>query len=190
MAFLVLGLVLFFSVHSIKIAAPRWRAGLVLGVGELPYKGLYAIVSAFGLGLIIWGFARAWENPVFLYSPPNWGRHVAMTLMIVASILAIAAYLPALWIRRFVAHPLLAATILWGIAHVFANGDLAGVVLFLAFVVWAAVDWLAQPSAATPANSGITFGKWDIAAILAGISLYVILIAGLHMWLFGVSPVV
>lgn len=189
MAALILGLILVIGIHSLKIAAPAWRAGLVARLGEGAYRGVYSLVSGLGLVLIVWGFALAWENPVFLYTPPSWGRHLAMGLMVLALILVFASLFPAVWIRRIVAHPLLAATMLWALAHLFANGDLAGVVLFAAFLAWAAVDFFFQPPAATGAKNGNAFGMWDIAAIVAGIALYSALLAGLHFWLFGVSPI-
>jgi uncharacterized membrane protein len=110
-------------------------------------------------------------------------------LMIPALILVFASVFPARWIGRYVKHRLLAATILWAVAHLLANGDLAGVLLFGAFLVWAAIDLILQPSAADSVTAEGRFGTGDIAAILAGIALYAVLLAGLHFWLFGVSPI-
>lgn len=190
MAVLVLGLLLMLGAHSLKVVAPGWRGTVVARLGEGPYKGLYSIVSLGGLVLIVWGFARAWEAPVFLYTPPTWGRHVAMALMIPALILVFASLFPAGWIKRFVAHPLLTATALWAIGHIFANGDLAGVVLFGAILAWAVVDRIAQPKPSQSEAQRVSFGKGDLAAVLAGVALYIVLIAGLHYWLFGVSPII
>jgi uncharacterized membrane protein len=78
---------------------------------------------------------------------------------------------------------------LWALAHLLANGDLAGVVLFGAFLAWAVFDRMMQPEAHAAQEAG-GFGKWDLVAVVAGIALYIVLIAGLHYWLFGVSPIV
>jgi uncharacterized membrane protein len=188
MAMMIVGLLLMLGIHSAKVVAPGVREAAVARLGEGPYRGLYSLVALVGLVLVVWGFARAWEAPVFLYTPPSWGRHLAMAAMIPALILVFASLFPAGGIKRFVGHPLLTATMLWALAHLFANGDLAGVVLFGAILVWAVIDRLAQPAAAE-ATSG-AFGKWDLAAVLHGIVLYIVLIAGLHYWLFGVSPIV
>jgi len=190
MAILVLGLLLMLGMHSIKVAAPGWRDAAVARLGEFPYRGLYSAVSLVGLVLIVWGFGRAWEAPAFVYTPPVWGRHLAMALMIPAVILAFASVFPANGIKGYVAHPLLTATGLWALSHLFANGDLAGVVLFGAFLAWAVVDRIAQPQSPQSSAVGGGFGKWDLAAILAGVALYIVLIAGLHYLLFGVSPIV
>ena len=189
MAALILGLVLVIGIHSLKIVAPAWRAGLVARLGEGTFRGVYSLISALGLVLVVWGFALAWENPVFIYTPPSWGRHLAMALMLLALILVFASLFPAGWIKRIIVHPLVTATMLWALAHLFANGDLAGVVIFAAFLIWAVVDRVFQPSTTTSAKTGNAFEIWDIAAIVAGIALYAALLAGLHFWLFGVSPI-
>lgn len=188
MVVLIAGLIALLGVHSIKIVAPRWRDRVVARYGEGTYKGVYSLVAISGLVLIVWGFARSGNDPVFLYTPPGWGRHLAMTLMAPALILACASAFPPGGIKRLVRHPLLFATMLWAAAHILANGDLGGVVLFTAFLVWSAVDWMAQPGGDRLPRSA--FNKWDIASVVAGVLLYVALIAGLHYWLFGVSPIV
>ena len=55
MVVLVLGLLLFLGAHSVRIFADGWRARTVARLGDLPWKGLYAIVSVLGFALIIWG---------------------------------------------------------------------------------------------------------------------------------------
>ena len=189
MEVLIFGLIVVLGTHSLKVFAPAWRTALVARLGDGPYKGLYSLVSLLGLVLIVWGFARAWQDPVFLYSPPAWGRHLAMALMIPALILVFSSAFPARWIKRYVGHPLLTATMLWALAHLFANGDLAGVVLFLAFLAWAVVDRLWQPATQSVAAPPARPGNADFAAIMAGLALYAGLIAGIHLWLFGVSPI-
>ena len=189
MAILVLGLVVMLGVHSVKAVTPDWRELAISRFGEGLYKGLYSLVSLVGLALIVWGFARAWQAPVFVYTPPTWGRHLAMALMIPALILSFASVVPPGGIKRFVRHPLLLATMLWALAHLLANGDLAGVMLFGAFLAWAVFDRVMQPEAHAAEEEG-GFGKWDLVAVIAGIALYIVLIAGLHYWLFGVSPIV
>lgn len=188
MAVLIAGLIVMLGLHSIKIVAPRWRASVVARYGEGPYKGAYSLVAISGLVLIVWGFARTWSDPVFLYTPPGWGRHLAMALMAPALVFVFASVFPPGGIKRYVGHPLLIATIVWAVAHILANGDLGGVLLFAAFLVWAVADWMAQPGADRRSRSA--FNTWDIASVVIGLLLYVALIAGLHYWLFGVSPIV
>jgi len=59
MAILVLGLVIFLGLHSTRIVSESGRERAIARIGESPWKGIYSALSAVGLILIIWGFARA-----------------------------------------------------------------------------------------------------------------------------------
>ena len=55
MALLVLGLLLFLSVHSTRIVADGWRSATIARLGAGPWKGLYSLASAVGIGYsLIW----------------------------------------------------------------------------------------------------------------------------------------
>jgi uncharacterized membrane protein len=144
MAALVFGLILFLGAHSLKMAAPRWRKGMVDRRGEGPFKGIVALSPMLGIVLIIWGFASS--GAVTVYAPPRWGSTVAAILMVPALILAIASVAPAGHIKNAVVNPLLLATILWAAGHLLSNGDLAGVLLFGAFLAWSIIDWAVRPA--------------------------------------------
>ncbi|MYE01914.1 MAG: NnrU family protein, partial [Alphaproteobacteria bacterium] len=75
MTLLVAGLVLFIALHLVPSVAPL-RAGLVAGMGEKPYRGVFSALAFAGLAMIVWGYAAAPFEPV--YSPPDWGRQAAM----------------------------------------------------------------------------------------------------------------
>lgn len=55
MGVLLLGLVLFFGMHSVSIVMDPWRDRMVAKMGEWPWKGVYALVSSVGFALIVWG---------------------------------------------------------------------------------------------------------------------------------------
>lgn len=187
MILLVAGLVVFLGLHSMKIAAPRLRARAIAQLGEQSWKAVYAAGSLLGLVLIIVGFSTASANPSVLYVPPLGLRPLAFVLLAVALVLAIASGMPGGWIKRAVRHPLLIATMLWAIAHLIVNGDAAGVILFGAFLAWAAFDLLAQPPAIR--KPGVPSPARDLAAVGVGLVLYALFIWQLHFWLFGVRPV-
>lgn len=189
MSILVLGLVLFLGVHSVRMIAPAGRDAMIPRLGDGPYKGLYSLVSAIGFVLIVWGFARASSDTGTLYVPPFWLRHVTETAVLVALILAVASNFPGSRIRRWVRNPLLIATILWAIAHLFVNGDTAGVVLFGAFLAWAILDLWSSSQRPRPVNLPPPSTTADIIAVVAGAALYGLLVWRLHFWLFGVSPI-
>jgi hypothetical protein len=109
-AYLILGLVLFLGIHSVRIFASDWREAQVARLGLWPWKGVYALVSALGLGLIVWGYGLARADPVVLWAPPVWTRHLAALLTLPAFILLVAAYLPGSHIKAKVGHPMVAGT--------------------------------------------------------------------------------
>ena len=77
MTLLLVGLVVFLGLHSVRIFADGWRTGMIERIGPMPWKGLYSVVSIIGLALIIWGFSVARSQPVQLWSPPVGMRHLA-----------------------------------------------------------------------------------------------------------------
>ena len=120
MTLLVAGLVLFIAVHLIPSVVPL-RAALIARLGAGPYRGLFSLVAAASLVLIVWGFAGAPFEP--LYAVPAWGRQVAMFAVPVAVVLFAAANMPT-HIRAVLRHPMLLGLLLWAIAHLLSNGDL------------------------------------------------------------------
>ena len=59
MSLLILGLVLFLGVHSVRIVAEDFRARQIARLGENGWKGLYALASIVGFGLMVWGYGLA-----------------------------------------------------------------------------------------------------------------------------------
>ena len=143
MSLLILGLVLFLGTHSVRIVADDWRGARIARLGLMPWKGIVSVISIIGFVLIVWGYGQARGNPIVLYSPPVWTRHIAALLTVPAFILLVAAYIPGTRIKRAVGHPMVAAVKIWAFAHLLANGTLADVVLFGAFLAWAVADYIA-----------------------------------------------
>ena len=186
MRVLVAGLVIFFALHSVSIVNDAWRNRMAARLGEWPWKILYGIGALIGLALIIRGYGLARLDPIVLYSPPQWLRELAMVLLLPLFPLLFAAYLPGR-IRTATRHPMLAATKLWATAHLLANGTVADLLLFGAFLAWAVADRislrhrtprpvpLAPPSAAN-----------DMIAVVLGLALYAAFVLWLHARLIGV----
>ncbi|MFZ4759576.1 MAG: NnrU family protein, partial [Burkholderiaceae bacterium] len=75
MIILVLGLVLFLGIHSVRIFADDWRSAQIAQRGEGTWKGLYTLLSLGGFALLVWGYGLTRQAPVELWSPPVWTRH-------------------------------------------------------------------------------------------------------------------
>ncbi len=140
MSLLIAGLVLFLGIHTLTTLRDR-RARLIARLGEGPYKGLYSLVSAAGLVLIVWGFGRyRSQSYIQLWDPPLWLHPVTIVLMWFAFVALAAAYSPLGWIKSTLRHPMLVGVKIWALAHLLVNGDLGSIVLFGAFLLWAGYD--------------------------------------------------
>lgn len=188
MSTLILGLVLFLGVHSVSVVAPAWRDAMAARLGVWGWKAIYAIVAIAGFVLIIQGYAAARLAPVVIWVPPAAMRHVAATVMLPVFILLLAAYLPGR-IKAATKHPMLVATKLWAVSHLLANGMLADVVLFGAFLAWAVVDRISlKRRPARPLPSAPASKLNDVVAVIGGILLYGLFAMVLHSRWIGVAP--
>lgn len=191
MLYLIAGLVLFFGCHGVTMKRDL-RARLIGRLGEGGYKGLYSLVSAAGLALMIFGYGEArFEGAPLVYEAPTWLRHVALLLLLPVFVFLIAAYVPGR-IKTALKHPMLVAVKLWAFAHLLANGDLASVLLFGSFLAYAVIDRISVKRRAVGGGSGapaIQLGAaGDIVAVVGGLALYGLFVWKVHLWLFGVSP--
>jgi len=190
-AILILGSVLFLGVHSTRIVADGWRTAMIGRMGEMPWKAGYAVLSIVGFVLIVWGFSLARQQPVQLWMPPRGMRHLAALLTLIAFVLLAATYVPRNAIKARLHHPMVLAVKVWALAHLLAAGNLAHVVLFGAFLVWAALSFRAARArdraagtvyaAGTAAGTGIT-----VAVGVAGWALFAF---WAHGALIGVRPI-
>jgi uncharacterized membrane protein len=185
MSVLVIGLIVFLGVHLFTtLRGPR--AALIGRIGEGAYKGLYSLVAAVGLVLIVWGFGRYRSGGwVQIWYPPAALRPLTYLLMWIAFIALAATYCPLGKIKSTLRHPMLVAVKAWALAHLLANGDLGAFVLFGAFLAWAVYDRIAvkrRGDMGPPATS-VTAG--DGIAIAVGTLAYVAMY-WLHPWLIGV----
>ena len=190
MTLLILGLIIFLGVHSVRIVADDWRSRRVAALGLNGWKGLVSLASIAGFALIVWGYGAARGAPLVLYAPPVWTKHVAALLTIPAFILLAAAYVPGTRIKRAVGHPMVAGVKSWAFAHLLANGSLADVVLFGAFLAWATVDYRSARRRDRAAGVVYVVGpvSRDIAAVVIGLVAWAVFAFWLHGILIGVRP--
>ncbi len=144
MSLLLLGLVVFLGIHTLTTLRST-RAAVIGRLGEGAYKGLYSVVSAIGLVLIVWGFAsyrtagyiQIWNPPVAIFHP------IALVLLWFAFVALAAAYSPPGKIRAVLRHPMLVAVKIWALSHLLVNGDLGSMLLFGGLLAWAVYDRIA-----------------------------------------------
>ena len=190
MTVLILGLIIFLGAHSTRIVADDWRTAQRKRLGEGAWKGIYSLVSITGFGLIIWGFGLARQQPVVLWIPPTAMRHVAALLTLIAFVLFAAAYVPRNAIRSRLHHPMVLSAKTWAFAHLLANGRLADLLLFGAFLCWAVVCFIAAKKRDRAAGTHYPAGTAGATAatVAVGAVLWAVFAFWLHGLLIGVRP--
>jgi len=190
MTVLILGLIVFLGAHSTRIFADDWRTAQRKRLGEGVWKGIYSVISLVGFGLIIWGFGLARQEPVVLWVPPVAMRHVAALLTLIALVLLAAAFVPRNAIKSRLHHPMVLGVKTWAFAHLLANGRLAGLVLFGAFLAWAVVCYIAAKKRDRAAGTQYPAGSAGATAatVAAGVVLWALFAFWLHGALIGTRP--
>ena len=190
LAVMILGLVLFLGIHALTTQRSL-RARLIGGVGEGGYKIGYSLISALGLALIVWGFAKyratGWID---VWTPPTAMKHITVALMLPAVILVVAAYIRGR-IYTTLKHPMLAGVKLWAASHLLANGDLGSIILFGSFLGWAVFDRISLKRRTDAGAPPIPVGGPgnDLIAVAVGLIAYLALAFAFHPVAIGV-PVV
>lgn len=189
MLLLVVGLLIFIGVH-LAPAQPALRNDLRQRFGAGAYQIGFTVLSLIGLGLIIYGYGKVQflpaKNPQ-LWVPPVWTKHLLWALMLPASILLAAAYVPSR-IRTAVGHPMLIAIMIWSAGHLLANGRAAALLLFGTFLAWAIFDYASvkkrQALGPLGAKEGTMNG--DIAAVTIGTAFWLYMLYWGHAQLIGI----
>jgi len=184
MALLFLALSIFIFTHLFP-TFPYAKTVVIEKIGRKAYITAFSFLSLLSLSLII--YAKIEAPFVAIYEPPSWSRYFALTLMIPATILIIASFLPG-HIRKISGTPIFYATLLWVTAHLVANGDKASILLFGSLGVYAfASRYLMIKRIGTIAQEGRQAHLWaDAIAVIGGAITYAALVY-LHGYVIGVD---
>ena len=190
MTALILGLLIFLGLHSVRIVAEDWRGRTINRLGPARWKGLYTLLSLVGFALLVWGYGQARAAPVLLWASPTWTRHLAALLMLLSLVLLAAAYVPGNALKARLHHPMVLAVKVWALAHLLANNTLADLLLFGSFLVWAVLDFRAARQRDRAAGTVYPAGRGGATLVTVGVGLlaWAVLAFWAHGWLFGVRP--
>lgn len=190
MTILILGLIIFLGLHSVRIFADDWRTRMRARLGEQKWKGIYSVISLTGLALVIWGYGLARQAPVAVWTPPPFTRHIAALLVCVAFVFITAAYVPRNGIKARLHHPMTLGVKLWALAHLLANGTLHDILLFGGFLLWSVLLFRAARKRDAAAGTVYPAGTGGATAltIAAGLAGAVVFALWLHAPLIGVRP--
>jgi uncharacterized membrane protein len=190
MTLLILGLILFLGMHSVRVFGEGWRGTMIARLGEGGWKGVYSVTSLVGLVLIVIGYGATRENPQIVWIAPIWTRHVAALLTLLAFVLLAAAYVPGNAIKARLHHPMVLGVKVWALSHLLANGMLADILLFGGFLLWAVLSFRAARGRDRAAGTVYPAGRAGptVAAVAAGVVAWAVVAFWAHGVLFGVKP--
>ena len=194
---LILGLILFLGAHSVRIWADGWRNQTIEAYGEKAFKGVYALVSILGFYLLVVGYGEARLQTVALWNPPIFTKHISMLLMLLSSILLMATYIPRNHFKMRLGHPMVLSVKVWALSHLLANGNLADLVLFGSFLIWAVLNFrsarardraqVQNPDAMEDVPLKPNLFP-TLIALFGGMALWALITFVLHVKLVGVAP--
>jgi uncharacterized membrane protein len=190
MTYLIIGLIVFLGVHSIRIFSEDARTRLRTQWGENVYKGIYSVISLLGFGMVVWGFGVARETPVVLWTPPIGMRHLASLLTLLAFVLLAATYIPGNAIKARVHHPMVLSVKTWALAHLLATGTAAHLLLFGSFLIWAVLSFVAARR--RDRTQGVVYAAGTLQGtgltLVVGIAAWAAFAFYLHGALIGIRP--
>lgn len=193
MLILVIGLVIFFCLHSVRLVAPQWREKSMAAHGAMRWKMRFGMVTLIATAFIVMGYMQVRLEPVWLWFPPVWTRHLAGLLVLVALFFVGSALVPNTTMKKKVGYPMLIAVKVWAFAHLISNGTLADAIIFGSFLVWSIVSFAVyrrrdrKAGVVRDQESGVQF---DLAAFTFAMVSWFAIAFYLHQAIIGVSPLV
>jgi uncharacterized membrane protein len=181
MAMLVAGLLLFFAVHLFPSLRSR-RQRVMDRVGPNRYKIVFSVLSIIGLALIVRGYSSADYSEI--WASPSWGRSLSPFFMLPACYAFVASG-TASNLKRFTRSPLAWAVLLWALIHLLNNGDLASVLLFGSFALYAVFNMWSTRQRPEPELVAIA-GRREAMLMCISVLVYITLLI-FHPALFGVA---
>ncbi len=190
MFYLILGLLVFLGVHSIRIFADDLRTRRIAKLGLPAWKAIFALLSVAGLVLMAYGFGIARTTPVVLWLGAKWARDAAGLFTLVAFMLIVSAYVPNSRIRGLVGHPMVIGVKIWALGHLLANGNLNDLMLFGSILAWAVMDYRSLRQRDRAAGTTRDPGSWanDIITIPVAVVGWYVFALYIHRVLIGVAP--
>jgi uncharacterized membrane protein len=181
MTLLILGLALFLAAHLLPTFPSAYQR-LRDQMGVAAFTGTFALMSL--AGLVLAGVGMAQAPTVEVWVPNEFTKSLAPGLMLPAFVLLALAYVQSN-INRFLRHPMLLAVLLWAVAHLLANGDVASMILFGSLGVYSIVAMISANRRGAKKATEYNSVLGDLIGAGVGVGLYALFVF-LHPYLFGV----
>jgi uncharacterized membrane protein len=187
---LIVGLLGFLGLHSMRILADDWRSRQIARLGANAWKGIVSLLSIAFFLLLLWGYAQARQGAAPLFWWPDGVarglRHVVALLVLIAFWLLAAAYVPRNHLKAALKHPMTLSVKLWAFAHLLVNHSLPDLLLFGGFLLWAVLLFRSARRRPGSVPAGTVAGT--AAALLIGTAAFAAFAFWLHGAWLGVRP--
>lgn len=180
MIVLALGVLVTSLLHLVA-AVPPLKARIKQSVGAKAYGAVFGIASLAGVAIIVLGWRMA--EFVAVYDAPEWGRHANFALTLVAFI-CLGIFIFRGRLRQVLRFPLAVGVMFWAVGHLLANGDLASLILFGGFLLYAVAHFVIGAANGIRPSAEVRQGH-DLLSVIIGVALYGIM-TQLHGVLIGV----
>jgi uncharacterized membrane protein len=180
MIILAFGVLLFVVLHGVA-AIPKLKSGLKSRTGERWYGPMFGMASIIALVVIVLGWRKS--EFIAVYDPQPWGWYVNY-LLTFFGFLCLGIFLFRGNLRQKLRFPMALATIFWATGHLFANGDLASLILFGGFLVGSLGHIVVAVGNSVRPSPEVRIGH-DGLSLIFGAALYGIM-TQLHPALIGV----
>lgn len=195
MLILVIGLVIFFCLHSVRLVAPQWRESSMKEHGEMRWKMRFGLLTLMSTAFIVMGYMQMRIEPIWLWFPPVWTRHLAGLLVLVALFFVGSALVKNSTMKNKMGYPMLIGVKIWAFAHLISNGTLADVMIFGSFLVWSIVSFAVNRR--RDRLAGVVYEQSEDSSVPANLIAFVFammswftIVFYLHQAIIGVSPLV
>ena len=195
MLILVIGLVIFFSLHSVRLVAPQWRESSMKEHGEMRWKMRFGLLTLMSTAFIVMGYMQMRVEPIWLWFPPVWTRHLAGLLVLVALFFVGSALVKNSTMKNKMGYPMLIGVKIWAFAHLISNGTVADVMIFGSFLVWSIVSFAVYRR--RDRLAGVVYEQSEDSSVPANLIAFVFammswftIVFYLHQAIIGVSPLV
>jgi uncharacterized membrane protein len=196
---LILGAVVFAAVHLL-IAGTPVRAALVGAIGDMPYQGVFSLLSIIGLVVMIYGYGGAqpellWSVPVAL--DPLFGAIILIAFIFIVAGLtvknptlmggmmggddALSKGDAAIGFLRITRHPMMWGITIWSAVHLIKNGDSRSLILFGTLLVVALVG----PTQIDKRRAASMGESWDKFAAVTSNVPFGAIVQGRNSFNFG-----
>ena len=154
-------------------------------------------MSILGFYLLVVGYGEARLQPLALWNPPIFTKHISLLLMLFSSILLMATYIPRNHFKMRLGHPMVLSVKVWALSHLLANGNLADLVLFGSFLIWAVLNFRsarardrAQVENSVAIEDSLPKPNLyaTLIALFGGMALWAVITFVLHAKVVGVAP--